>query len=209
MCLRHASNISSLQYCVRYSSTTVQGNLGNSKIQHSLRFDGHSYPLKSIQMTHLHFGVNLLFSPARDRWLQDATTDHGAPLPRDPLRTSFSKRTEKPLIHVLLLDVYQDGPSQLFLRCASGWWNPFGYPPGLCGVSTKTSNQTFNIGALNSSSRQKHYPPLKPTMPLSLKRAATNPYVALDQLCHNLILTVSPHDVLDGLTGRWATPRKP
>ena len=34
-------------------------------------------------------------------------------------------------------------------------------------------------------------------MPLSLKRAATNPYVALDQICHNLILTVSPHDVLD------------
>ncbi len=34
-------------------------------------------------------------------------------------------------------------------------------------------------------------------MPLSLKRAATNPYVALDQICHNLILTVSPHVVLD------------
>ena len=58
----------------------VQGHLGYVKTQHSLRFSGYSYPLKSIQMTHLHFGVCLLFSSACDRWLQDATTGHGAPL---------------------------------------------------------------------------------------------------------------------------------
>ena len=40
---------------------------------------------------------------------------------------------------------------------------------GLCGVSTKTSNQTFQYRCRNSSSRQKHYPPLKPTMPFQLK----------------------------------------
>jgi len=34
-------------------------------------------------------------------------------------------------------------------------------------------------------------------MLLSLKRAATNPFVALDQIYHNLILIVPPHNVLD------------
>jgi hypothetical protein len=68
---------------------------------------------------------------------------------------------------------------------------------GLCGVSTKTSNQTFQYRCLNSSSRQKHYPPLKPTMPFPLKRAATNPNVAFDQIYKYLIVIVPPHTVLD------------
>jgi hypothetical protein len=63
-----------------HTSVPVQGHRGYNKTQHSLRFSGYSYPLKSIQMTHLHFGVCLLFSSACDRWLQDATTGHGAPL---------------------------------------------------------------------------------------------------------------------------------
>jgi hypothetical protein len=61
----------------------------------------------------------------------------------------------------------------------------------------KHPTRPFNIGALNSSSRQKHYPPLKPTISLPLKRAATNPYVAFDQIYQNFILIVPPHNVLD------------
>ena len=68
---------------------------------------------------------------------------------------------------------------------------------GLCGVSTKTSNQTFKyrcplleLATETLSAAQTDDAP--PT-----ERAATNPYVAFDQMHHNLILIVPPHDVLD------------
>ena len=69
--------------------------------------------------------------------------------------------------------------------------------PGYVVSPLKHPTRPFNIGALNSSSRQKHYPPLKPTMPFPLKRAATNPNVAFDQIYQYLIVIVPPHSVLD------------
>jgi hypothetical protein len=96
-------------------------------------------------MTHLHFGVCLLFSSACDRWLQDATTGHGAPLEEGSAENLVFKADRKSsLIHALLLDAYQDGPAN------SSYAEPLvdeipsdTRTSGLCGASTKTSNQTL------------------------------------------------------------------
>jgi len=67
--------------------------------------------------------------------------------------------------------------------------------PGYVVPPLKHPTRPFDIGALNSSSRQKCDPPLKPTMPS--ERAATNPNVAFDQIYQYLIVIVPPHTVLD------------
>ena len=130
--------------------STVQGNLGNNKTQHSLRFSGYSYPLKSIQMTHLHFGVCLLFSSACDRWLQDATTGHGAPLEEGSAENLVFRTDRKApqSMRYFLMPIRTAQPTLLTLNL---WLMKSLRIPALPGYVVsplKHPTRPFNIGAL-------------------------------------------------------------
>ena len=156
------------------NGTVLQYSIGGSRKQQYPTLppiNGYSYPLKSIQMTHLHFGVCLLFSSACDHWLQDATTGHGAPLEEGSAENLVFKADRKApqSMRYFLMPIRTAQPTLLTLNLWLMKSLRIPATSGLCGVSTKTSNQTFQYRCLNSSSRQKHYPPLKPTMPFPLK----------------------------------------